>query len=235
MFVVLLIATVLPFACQAGLAGGKHDIPLSEIKTDAPEILFAVTSINGFYAKQGDNDQRTLVKVVKAQSQVVAGVLYDYTLDVKSNGGEELCEVSVWSRPWLTGDEAMQVSKGPSCKQVQQDTSKLILGGEQLADPQSTEIQNALSFAVDQMNAQENYLYLRKAQTMDKVTSQVVSGFMYHFRGVQMAATDCPKGSNQSLDTCNVSSPGNVRVCDFDVWWQSWMTPEYKLSKMSCK
>lgn len=235
MFVALLIATVLPFACQAGLAGGKNDIPLSEIKMDAPEIKFALTAINGFYAKQGDNDQRTIVKVVKAQSQVVAGIVYDYTLDVKSNGGEELCVVSVWSRPWLTGDEAMQVSKDPSCKQVQQDTSKLVLGGEKLDDPQSTEIQNALSFAVDQMNAQENYLFLRKPQTMDKVTSQVVSGYMYHFHGVQMAATDCSKGSNQLLDSCNVSSPGDVRVCDFDVWWQSWMTPEYKLSNLSCK
>merc|ERR1711874_193739 len=139
MFAALLLATALPMLCQGALVGGKTEIKINE--TD-PNVMFAVTAINGFYAKQGDNENRDLVKVVKATSQVVAGTLYTLLLDVKSSGGEELCEVTVWSRPWLSGDEAMQVSDGPSCKPADKQ-QQVLAGGMQAADPDAQEVQDA--------------------------------------------------------------------------------------------
>jgi len=231
MFAALLLATALPMLCQGALVGGKTEIKINE--TD-PNVMFAVTAINGFYAKQGDNENRDLVKVVKATSQVVAGTLYTLLLDVQSSGGEELCEVTVWSRPWLSGDEAMQVSDGPSCKPADKQ-QQVLAGGMQAADPDAQEVQDALSFATDAMNSQENFLYLRKPTNIAKVTSQVVSGVAYHFHGVEMSATECAKGSNQLLSTCRVSATNNVRTCDFDVWWQAWMTPQYKIDNVKCQ
>jgi len=235
MYTALLLVAVLPFTCQAGLVGGKTDI---QVDAKDANVQFALMAINGFYAKQGDNEARDLVKVVKAQSQVVAGTLYSFLLDVKSSAGEELCEVEIWSRPWLSGDDAMQVSTGPACKPQDkgtQDAAKPLVGGETPIDKDSTDVQNALTFAVNAMNSKENFLYLRKATNIGEVTSQVVSGIAYHFKGVEMSATECPKGSNQALETCNVSATNNVLMCDFDIWWQAWMTPEYKIGKMECK
>jgi len=220
---------MMPIAAYGALVGG-----LTPIKLDASDenVKFAVGAINSYYTQLGDNAQRTLVDVVKAESQVVAGTLYHLVLRVSSGGQSELCEVSVWSRPWLSGDEAMQLSKDPACKAEHQQP---LLGGETPADINSDEIQKALTFGVTSMNNMENSMYLRKAVATESVTKQVVSGMMYHFRGVHMAQTSCMKGTTTLLENCAVADDANTRMCDFDVWWQSWSTPEYKLNNFQCK
>jgi len=234
MLVQLLLASVIPLVCQAALAGGKADVQLSE--NDA-NVQFALGQINGFYAQKGDNEARTLTKVIKAESQVVAGVLTTLMLEVTSGAGDELCKVTVWSRTWLSADQAMQVSEGPSCKPKMQVGSMPLAGGNFAIDTKAKEVQTALYFAADAINAQENFMFLRKPQKTGSVTSQVIAGVAYHFKGVEMAATDCIKGRrNVPVNKCSVSTTNkDVRVCDFDVYWQDWMTPKYRLAHLSCK
>ncbi|RUS81188.1 hypothetical protein EGW08_011053 [Elysia chlorotica] len=64
------------------------------------EVVFAMQSINDKYANDAS---RTLVKIIHATSQVVEGSIFRYTIEVTGGAdGNEVCEVSVWSQPWLT-------------------------------------------------------------------------------------------------------------------------------------
>ncbi|GFN97056.1 cystatin [Plakobranchus ocellatus] len=235
----LTVTLLLPLATQAAtLAGGISDTTL-DMKD--PIVQFASKAINTYYTMLGDSEPRTLVDIVSAQSQVVAGTLYHLVLRVKTMNQEELCKVEVWSRPWLSGDDATQVTKDPVCKMAPMDKSSMapiITGGSVMTDIKNEDVQKALKFAVDSMNAQENFMYLRKPVKVEEVKSQVVSGMAYHFRGVHMAATTCLKNTQSmpmDLASCPAIDPADIRVCDFDIWWQSWMTPEYKLTSMQCQ
>ncbi|RUS89655.1 hypothetical protein EGW08_002576 [Elysia chlorotica] len=233
----LLSATLLlSLAGQASmqLAGGLSDVKLA---IDDPNVQFAVTAINTYYSKLGDAEARTLVDVVSAQSQVVAGTLYHLVLKLKTSSQVELCKVEVWSRPWLSGDEAIQVTKDPSCKMhIDATQAPKITGGSVVVDSGNPEVQKALMFATDSLNKMENSLYYRTPVKIEEVKSQVVSGMAYHFRGVQMAATTCLKSSGAvDLSSCALASPADTRVCDFDVWWQSWEAVPYKLTNYKCQ
>lgn len=238
MLPILLLSLAVPLLCQGvnirALTGAPVDATIS---ASDPNVLFAVDAINSFYAKQGVTATRTLVDVVKAQTQVVAGTLYHLWLKVSAGGQTEMCEVNVWSRPWLSGDEATQVTQDPTCKPVTdvKVTKAPLLGGENQIDINDDSVQKALTFAVDSMNAQENFMFYRKAVNVEKVTSQVVSGMAYHFRGVHMSATNCVKNGNGLTHDCLVADGADTKVCDFDIWYQAWMTPQYKLTNLSCQ
>jgi len=233
MLATLLIA-LLPFACQAaGLAGGFQDIVLSN---DDPNVMYAVGAINAMYAAKGDNDIRSIVKVTSAQSQVVAGVLYDINLQVSGVGGDENCHVKVWSRVWLSGDDQTQVTDGPHCTAApaKRQLGGGVPGGFTQADVSSDDVKNALAFAVDSINAQENSMYLRVAQSniAGHVQQQVVAGMHYKFNDINMIRTDCMKGTT---DLSNCQATDDVTTCHFDVFVQAWMDPAYKMENLMCQ
>ncbi|KAH9512419.1 hypothetical protein Btru_039506 [Bulinus truncatus] len=109
---VLLLVAVLPYLAYAGLVGGQVTYTTT---LDDPNIVFAVQAINDYYKKLGDNQLRTAVKLVEATSQVVAGAMYRFKLEVTNGSTVEECTVAVWSRPWLTGDDATRVEGEPHC------------------------------------------------------------------------------------------------------------------------
>jgi len=225
---------LLPLVCHGSMiVGGTKDIAIDA--TDS-NVLFALNAINNYYQKQGDNSVRTLVTIVKAQSQVVAGTLYHFTLRIQ--GAEtELCKVKVWSRPWLNATEATQLSGDPECKAEIAATGSPVMGGISDIDAASPEVINALDFGVNHLNSMENNMFRRKATALGSVTKQVVSGMMYRFRGVTMANTECMKSDTTTLlSACRVNNSVTRNLaCDFDIWWQSWNTPAYKITNWVCK
>ncbi|XP_059172570.1 uncharacterized protein LOC131953418 [Physella acuta] len=224
----LIIALLVPMTL-AQLGGFE---PMHFLDGSDPNVQFAVKAINDFYAKQGDNAVRTFVSVLQSQSQIVAGTHYQFTLKVATATQTEICQVDVWSRPWLSGSEGLQTTKDPVC--TPQAKRQVLVGGPMVIDSNRDDVQKALDFAVTTMNAQENYLYLRKAVSIAQVTSQVVSGISFHFTGVVMASTNCDKSTTHNLNGCAVANDADTRTCDFNVWWQSWMTPEYQLTNVHC-
>jgi len=232
----LLVLACLPLAISAmGLAGGKNSIPLSDVPvevTNFANVAFTdYTSSNGFISLIGSTDQvdTTQTKITKATSQVVAGVLYNLTFDVMTLGQRHMeCNVAVWSQPWLTGDDKIQVSGKPGCQDL--PSKRGLVGGSSNADVHSAEVQGALAFAVKMMNSQENSMYHRKQVGTFTVTKQVVAGMKYVFSGLQMATTDCTKSqSNPDLDSCNVTSNSRTLTCSVTVVHKAWETPEYTL------
>ncbi|KAH9512420.1 hypothetical protein Btru_039507 [Bulinus truncatus] len=198
-----------------------------------PNVQFAVKAINEYYVKQGDTTERKFLAVLQSESQTSSGTHYQFTLRVSDGSQNEICEVDVLSRPWLSGDEATQTTKDPVCTPEVQG-KRLLPGGESAIDINDPDVQKALDFAVSRLNAMENYMFLRKVVQVSHVTSQVVAGISYHFTGVQMAATTCDKMSTHQLSSCQVADGADVKTCEFKVWWQSWSTPEYQLSDFHC-
>ncbi|XP_013073488.1 uncharacterized protein LOC106060232 [Biomphalaria glabrata] len=190
-------------------------------------VQFAVKAINEFYAKQGDNTQRTLVAVLQSQSQGSIEVNYQFTLRVSTGDQSEICYVDVLSR----SGTPIEVTKDPVCNS---ETLGKRVGGETPIDINDPDVKKALDFAVARMNAMENYMYLRTATKVAKVTSQIVAGISYHFSGVEMSTTNCDKMSTHQLSSCAVADGASKVTCEFKVWWQSWSTPEYQLNDLHC-
>jgi len=231
----LLVLACLPLVLHAAfLAGGTSSTPLTDLPTEVVDFanvqFSAFQSSNDFITLIGSTDQVDTTKITKATSQVVAGALYNLTFDVMTLGQRHMeCNVAVWYRVWLTGDDKMQVSGKPGCKDLA-TKRQLLAGGVTNADAHSAEVLGALAFAVKEMNSRENNMYYRKQTGDFTVTKQVVAGMRYEFSGVQMANTDCTKSqSNPDLDSCNISANANTQTCKLTVIHQAWATPEYQL------
>ncbi|GFS12186.1 type 2 cystatin [Elysia marginata] len=151
---VTLLALAAQPSLQQVLVGGVSD---TKLDTSDAAVKFAVQAINTYHNKLGDSEPRTLVDIISAKSQM------------------EMCKVEVWSRPWLSGDAAIQVTNDPKCKMMDMGstmTPKLV-GGSVAADVNSPEVTNALMFAADAVNKMSNDLYYRMPVKVEEVKSQV--------------------------------------------------------------
>jgi len=113
MMKIILALSLLVAVATAAMVGG-----VSDYKTDLndPLVKFAMTEINNYYLGKGDNNARTAVSLISATKQVVAGMLYTYTIQVTDGTNTERCAVTVWSRSWLSGADATQLSGEPQCQ-----------------------------------------------------------------------------------------------------------------------
>ncbi|KAL3629099.1 hypothetical protein CASFOL_026321 [Castilleja foliolosa] len=87
-------------AAQMSTLGGVRDTNATE--TD---------SLARFAVDQHNNKQNALlelVRVVKAQEQVVAGTLHHLTLEVVDAGKKKLYEAKVWVKPWMDFKELQE-------------------------------------------------------------------------------------------------------------------------------
>ncbi|XP_062375103.1 cystatin-like isoform X2 [Sardina pilchardus] len=97
-------------------------------------------------------------------------------------------------------------------------------------DVNSPEVKDALNFAVDEFNRQ-NDVYIYKVVKVIKATSQVVSGIMYRFE-VEMSISGC-KPSPQEI-CAKDNSELKPYTCNFEVWSQPWLGPP-KFMRNVCK
>jgi len=233
MFALLVVATALPFAISAaGLAGG---VSPATLPNDDPNVLFGLAKIKSSM-NLGATDSVNW-SLTSATQQVVAGMLYELTYKVTTGSTDQTCVVKVWSRPWLSGDDAMMVSDGPTCtNNLLMSKRQFLAGGVSSADINAPEIKAALNFAAATYNSQVNYMFSRKPvlDAQASVSKQVVAGMKYVFSNIDMADTAC-QNNGAALDSCAVTAGGNVVTCSFTVIDQAWMTPRYTLSNFSCQ
>lgn len=78
-----------------GLAGGFSPLDVDDVKVKEM-AAFASSAISA----NTNSGPVTLIKVVKAQSQVVAGMNYKLTLELNGAEGAILCEVTVFDQSW---------------------------------------------------------------------------------------------------------------------------------------
>ena len=96
--VLVLLATACSMAGQAqqSMPGGYTTIAV----TDDKVIRAATFAIKAQEEVSGKTSSLELVKILEAESQVVAGVNYRIKLRVRLNGKERIAEAIVWWRAW---------------------------------------------------------------------------------------------------------------------------------------
>ncbi|XP_042459267.1 cysteine proteinase inhibitor A-like [Zingiber officinale] len=96
--------------------GGIHDS--DESTQNSAEIeglaLFAVQQYN----KTANGPPVELERVVKVKEQVVAGVMYYLTLEVKEGEEKKLYEAKVWVKPWMNFKELQEFNPVETQSQV---------------------------------------------------------------------------------------------------------------------
>ncbi|KAH8381674.1 hypothetical protein KR093_010518 [Drosophila rubida] len=95
LFYLTIFAVVCVSLCQ--VPGGHRELSGDELKT-------AVDNLNVALAKlaTGDGPSYKAGKVIKVTTQVVAGSLDTYTVELVKGGETKQCTVKIWSQPWLS-------------------------------------------------------------------------------------------------------------------------------------
>ncbi|BFZ07453.1 hypothetical protein BsWGS_10492 [Bradybaena similaris] len=239
MKVLLLIATALPFiAGQVDMPGGPHTFTTN---LSDPNVVFALKTINEVYRTNGDQRPRVGEKIVSATSQVVAGVKYTYKIEVKvGDDVKELCAISVWSRPWLTGTDALSVLGTPEChpETIAAARSVGVVGGQEDVSFSDPDVQKVVHFLESKLNAKSNSLFYLKATSASKVTKQVVNGIIYRFYVITYAESVCTqedvKKDTNKLCTVNANSP--VReLCTDEVYYSALRETPYSITSETCQ
>merc|ERR1711962_1805526 len=92
--------------------GGEMAI---EASLEDPKVIFAVNGINEHFQQNGDNSLRTAVRILSATSQVVQGSIQRYEIEINGGTQPEVCNVAVWSRPWLNSPDKL-ILQDINCK-----------------------------------------------------------------------------------------------------------------------
>ncbi|CAF1019432.1 unnamed protein product [Brachionus calyciflorus] len=215
--------------CQSGLVGGRQEVDLAKIKPEELETLnkmanFGISEIaERRVESNGKKVKLSLVRLTKAQRQIVAGVNYFLTVRIKPESCQndcdvETCDMTVWSKPWENFTELTEFN----CKK-----SHSSYGSNIRIDKNDKYALKALDFAVDKLNQKSNDLYKQKVESVDKVYRQIVNGMKYTFI-CKLAKTECPKNSkdNLSLQDCAVNSKAPKKSVKITVVDKPWMNEE---------
>jgi len=102
------LAAALPPA-QAQVAGGWSDVSATD-EGAIRAARFAVDAQQQAMKAAAKDDKLTLVKILSARQQVVAGLNYNLTLQVKVGEALKTAEATVWARLWLKGEEQYKLT-----------------------------------------------------------------------------------------------------------------------------
>ncbi|BET01451.1 Curly [Nesidiocoris tenuis] len=228
-------------SCKAkrSLLGGFTDVDSSEI----PTVQAYGDLASNQNTHNGASTRRVVVKVLKAQKQVVNGVNYKFKYVVKTTAcsmdetpnddcmnkevaPREVCESLVYTNNFLVHDVPRVQVLHTECHTDDSATSFLALPGGLANGKDSQEMHDAAQFATKYINKKVNSMYLKGLYKINKVQQQVVAGTLYHFT-IVLRATDCLKqnGVVHPTENCNFSAQPAERdlECDINVWVKPWL------------
>lgn len=173
-----------------------------------------------------------IVKVVRAQIQVVSGLKYALTIQTRPKfiGGPatQECTLTVWIQPWL----GRRVLLGLDCKPIVQPP---LLGGWREGEIDDA-VRYAADFGMSEINKKCNCFYMKLVYKINSVKKKVVAGMMYKIN-VSLLETLCRNTENnygKSLQECGINPTGILKQCDITVLSQRWNTPGLKLIEHNC-
>lgn len=215
------------------LAGGITDTTVSA--TDEP-VMFAVKASKEHVAQMlgSSYHELSLVNIEHARTQVVAGQKLYLDLHFTHN---YYCNVTVWFRSWLTGDDRLILTDGPACTQMKASTRTGGISQPKVL-PQSGVLVDALNFAACHLNDRINAMNSHRLGDTSAVTytEQVTAGLTYRFYNVPMVSTGCQNNGCAGLDlaNCPASIGGHGMTCNFSVQYQAWMQQKFSLIDLQC-
>lgn len=217
------------------IPGGRFDVNLKEADKEELDNLmrlakFGVNSISKQRALENENKKADLeiLRLVKVQKQVVAGLNYFLTVRVKQpycndECDVEQCEMTIWEKPWENFTELTDFN----CKKYHS-----LFGSNVRIEDDNKYSLKALNFALEKINQQSNDYYKMKIHSIDKTYRQIVNGLKYTFI-CKLARTKCTKNTNEkmSLEECPLlenSSLKNVKISVLDRPWKQEQRYELK-------
>lgn len=239
------LAVIMAATCEAVMVGGRREIDVEEpgMKKTLEELSnIALKKIASKRMEAGLNGQNapalnySLIRVVSGQSQIVAGVNYFLKIrmkeaDCKRNCKIELCDLTIYSRPWENKTELTDFS----CQAKQ---SAIMLGGRIAVDTNDENALQAVMFGVDQISKQSNSLFHQRLISLLNVQRQIVRGIKYYL-DFTMGQTSCMKNQIKFVDEekCPVAANARDQKCTAIVIDEPWNTngPRYQLSSFSCQ
>lgn len=100
------LATSPAVVAESRVPGGWSKAPVKD-----PGVIAAASfAIEAAKAKAGDDASLTLVEILAAEQQVVAGMNYRLTLKVKQGDDVKTAEATVWARVWLEKGDRYQLT-----------------------------------------------------------------------------------------------------------------------------
>ena len=117
----VLLATFLTPSVLGQLAGGWAKASVKE-KPVLDAAQFAVKAQQEELKKTGKEVKLVLEKIVSAEQQVVQGMNYKLTLQVKIGDKAQTAEAKVWARVWLKPEEQYQLTGWKIATDQSEDT-----------------------------------------------------------------------------------------------------------------
>ena len=200
---------------QVGFVGG-----FSPAKVDDADVLkmadFATTAVSA----NMNSGPVKLLKIVKAETQVVSGTNYKLNLELSGANSEVIpCEVVVFNQPWTKTQKLIRSSCTPKRKTTRQVgglDGRLdggLNGGYSLVDVNDAKVKEIASFASSAISANTNSGPVTLTKVV-KAESQVVAGINFKL-------------------TLELNGAEGVILCEVIVFDQSW-TQTRKLSESKC-
>jgi hypothetical protein len=212
---------------------------------DDPNVKEIADFATSAISESSNSGPLSLIKIVKAESQVVAGRNYKLILELSSvvDGASEteetLCEVIVFHQPWTqtrklsksnclpikvihSWTETRELGASVNCEKAQieavPDTPAIMVGGFSPIDTDDASVKEIADFATTRISESSNSGPLALI-TVVKAESQVVAGKNYKLTLELGSAADGAVGSNL--------------ICNVLVFHQSW-TQTLELKESNC-
>lgn len=175
----------------------------------------------------------SLVAILSAKGQVVAGMNYDIKLRMKEASCKNSCKIEecsmiVYEMPW---NDYIELSKY-ECKVLPSDVKI----GEIKDINLDEQAKSALNFTIFSMNERLNVDYIYTLVKVKKATRQVVQGFLYTF-DYSLGRSNCTKSGSFKTPqkVCTIVDGTKPFDCKASVWDQSWLNEtRYKILNTSC-
>nr|CAD7440070.1 unnamed protein product [Timema bartmani] len=198
----------------------------------------------------------TLITLVNATKQVVAGLKYSLVLEVgestcakneanastcplREGSGIQICYMVVVEQLWLNKTEVTdfscnpkETSLDPSAHRRRREVGNVgIPGGLTLISTDDPNVQEAASFALSELDHITNSANTQCLVKIKRVHSQVVSGLKYHIT-LEVGESNSKKNVT-SEEPCQLKPNTPTQECEVVVWSQPWLN-RTELTESSC-
>jgi len=223
-FFLALLAVSGAFAAQASYSGGLAEIDVNHHTVqDLVKLLPSMSN---------DLDGLEIVRVVRAHLQVVAGMRYVLTLEIRGKGSNgpatQECEADVWIQSWL---ERRTLTKF-TCKPL---LAYGALGGWREVSVDDA-AKKAANVALELINGKCNCMFRRIISRITKVQRKVVAGVLQRitFELINSSCRNTKENQWKNLQDCPALENAQAKECEITILWQPWISPEYRLVSHTC-
>jgi cathepsin F len=235
---------------RRGLLGGYYEKDVNSLSLGekdkgsvANATAQAIKIMNDVKTEGGRNNARRLhlIRLLKEETQVVAGTNYKLTVELDIDSQEVQCNLIVsFMYPWINeGTWSLKAATendpcAPFITPRPKQQSLPLLGGENVVDTSDAMVQEAAQWAMEHVNKMSNSMFMQTLLKVTRVTKQVVNGVRYHFL-LTTAFTTCrnkPENHHKILEECPAAVDQKPQECDISVIYSQ---GKYRADNIKCK